>query len=49
MSPENLTNVYNNNPTLQSQYSLQQYLDLFGQGGTTQPDPDPDPDPTSGS
>ncbi len=46
MSPENLTNVYNNNPTLQSQYSLQQYLDLFGQGGTTQPDPDPDPDPT---
>ena len=46
MSPENLTNVYNNNPTLQGQYSLQQYLELFGQGGTTQPDPDPDPDPT---
>ena len=45
MSPENLTNVYNNNPTLQGQYSLQQYLELFGQGGTTQPDPDPDPTP----
>jgi hypothetical protein len=26
----NLTNVYNQNPTLQSQYTLQQYLDLYG-------------------
>ena len=30
MSPQNLTNVYNQNPTLQSNYTLQQYLDLFG-------------------
>jgi len=30
MSPQNLTNVYNQNPTLQGQYTLQQYLDLFG-------------------
>ena len=34
MSPQNLTNVYNQNPTLQSQYTLQQYLDLFGGGST---------------
>ena len=39
MSPQNLTNVYNQNPTLQSQYTLQQYLDLFGGSstGTTTP------------
>ena len=37
MSPQNLTNVYNQNPTLQGQYTLQQYLDLFGQGSTTTP------------
>ena len=36
MSPQNLTNVYNQNPTLQSQYTLQQYLDLFG-GSSTPP------------
>jgi hypothetical protein len=34
MSPQNLTNVYNQNPTLQGQYSLQQYLDLFGGSST---------------
>ena len=34
MSPQNLTNVYNQNPTLQSQYTLQQYLDLFGGSST---------------
>ncbi len=37
MSPQNLTNVYNQNPTLQGQYTLQQYLDLFGQGSTPPP------------
>ena len=35
MSPQNLTNVYNQNPTLQGQYTLQQYLDLFGGSSTT--------------
>jgi hypothetical protein len=30
MNVNNLTNVYNNNPTLQGSYTLQQYLDLFG-------------------
>jgi hypothetical protein len=34
MSPQNLINVYNQNPTLQSQYTLQQYLDLFGGSST---------------
>ena len=43
MSPQNLTNVYNNNPTLQGSYTLQQYLDLFGQGSTTTPTPTPTP------
>jgi len=37
MSPQNLTNVYNQNPTLQSNYTLQQYLDLFGGGSTPLP------------
>ena len=39
MNVNNLTNVYNQNPTLQSQYTLQQYLDLFGASstGTTTP------------
>ena len=45
MDINNLTNVYNNNPTLQGSYTLQQYLDLFG-GSSTPPTPDPDPDPT---
>ena len=33
----NLINTYNSNPTLQSRYTLQQYLDLFGFGATTTP------------
>jgi len=45
MDINNLTNVYNQNPTLQGSYTLQQYLDLFGGSSTTTP-PDPDPDPT---
>ena len=48
MNVNNLTNVYNNNPTLQASYTLQQYLDLFGGSstGTPTPTPTPDPDPT---
>jgi len=47
MDINNLTNVYNSNPTLQGQYTLQQYLDLFGGSATTPtPTPTPDPDPT---
>ena len=42
----NLIETYNSNPTLQSRYTLQQYLDLFGFGATTTPTPDPDPTPT---
>jgi hypothetical protein len=34
---QNLIDTYNNNPTLQSRYTLQQYLDLFGFGATTTP------------
>ena len=48
MNVNNLTNVYNQNPTLQGKYTLQQYLDLFGQGAkppTPDPTPDPNPDP----
>ena len=41
MSPQNLTNVYNQNPTLQSNYTLQQYLDLFGGSSTPPPAPYP--------
>ena len=37
MSPSNLTAVYNNNPTLQSQYSLPDYLALFGQDSSSTP------------
>ena len=33
----NLIDTYNSNPTLQSRYTLQQYLDLFGFGATTTP------------
>ena len=32
----NLIATYNSNPTLQSRYTLQQYLDLFGFGATQQ-------------
>ena len=45
MSPQNLTNVYNQNPTLQSNYTLQQYLDLFG-GSSTPPPATIQPVPT---
>ena len=41
----NLIATYQSNPTLQSRYTLQQYLDMFG-FGAQQPTPDPDPDPT---
>ena len=37
MDVNNLTNVYNQNPTLQGSYTLPQYLALFGQGATTPP------------
>jgi hypothetical protein len=43
MSPQNLTNVYNQNPTLQGQYTLQQYLDLFGGTPPTATIPPTDP------
>ena len=46
MSPQNLTNVYNQNPTLQSSYTLQQYLDLFGGSSTTPPPTTIQPVPT---
>jgi hypothetical protein len=35
MNVNNLTNVYNQNPTLQGQYTLQQYLDLYGSTSAT--------------
>jgi len=34
MDVNNLTSVYNQNPTLQGQYTLQQYLDMFGGSST---------------
>ena len=37
MDINNLTSVYNQNPTLQGQYTLQQYLDMFGGSSTTPP------------
>jgi len=42
----NLIAAYNSNPTLQSRYTLPQYLDMFGFGATTTPTPDPEPTPT---
>ena len=45
MDINNLTNVYNQNPTLQSQYTLQQYLDLFGGSSTPAPPAPPTPPP----
>jgi len=48
----NLIATYNSNPTLQSRYTLPQYLAMFGFGQTTTPTPTPtptpDPDPTPG-
>ena len=46
MDVNNLTNVYNQNPTLQGSYTLPEYLALFGQGGTSTPAQTPDPTPT---
>jgi len=43
MDINNLTNVYNNNPTLQGSYTLQQYLDLFGGTPPTATIPPTDP------
>ena len=42
----NLIATYNANPTLQSRYTLQQYLDLFGFGATTTPTQTPTTTPT---
>ena len=39
---QNLIDTYNTNPTLQSRYTQQQYLDLFGFGQST-PTPAPPP------
>tara|TARA_R100001082_G_scaffold92383_1_gene59030 strand:+ start:139 stop:840 length:702 start_codon:yes stop_codon:yes gene_type:complete len=47
----NLIATYNSNPTLQSRYTLPQYLAMFGFGQTTTPPPTtptPTPDPTPG-
>ena len=43
---DNLIAAYNSNPTLQSRYTLPQYLSMFGFGDSTTPTPDPDPTPT---
>ena len=50
MDVNNLTNVYNQNPTLKGQYTLPEYLALFGQGGASTPaqTPDSTPAPDSG-
>jgi len=46
---DNLIATYNANPTLQSQYTQQQYLDLFDFGlQTVAPTPTPTPTPTPG-
>ena len=42
---QTLIDTYQNNPTLQSRYTQQQYLDLFGFGQST-PAPTPTPPPT---
>jgi hypothetical protein len=42
---QNLIDTYLNNPTLQSRYTQQQYLDMFGFGQST-PTPAPPPTPT---
>jgi len=47
MDINNLTSVYNQNPTLQGQYTLPEYLSLFNQGEYTPIQPTPtDPTPT---
>ena len=46
MNPDNLTAVYNQNPTIQSMYTLPEYLSLFGQETYTPIQPTPtDPTP----
>ena len=49
---QNLIDTYNANPTLQSRYTQQQYLDLFDFGATPTPTlpvtPTPTPTPTPG-
>jgi hypothetical protein len=46
---DNLIATYQSNPTLQSQYTQQQYLDMFGFGlPTVAPTPTPTPTPTPG-
>ena len=49
---QNLIDTYQNNPTLQSRYTQQQYLDLFDFGATPTPTlpvtPTPTPTPTTG-
>ena len=47
MDVNNLTNVYNQNPTLQGQYTLQQYLDMFGGSSTGTTTPPTTGNPTS--
>jgi len=48
-SRANLIATYQNNPTLQSQYTQQQYLDLFDFGAQTPtPTPTPTPPPSGG-
>ena len=44
---DNLIATYQSNPTLQSRYTQQQYLDMFGFGQSTTPPPTkPAPTPT---
>ena len=43
---QNLIDTYNANPTLQSRYTLPQYLDMFGFGQTTTPTQTPTTTPT---
>jgi len=44
---QNLIDTYNSNPTLQSRYTQQQYLDLFGFGQSTTPPPTTPTPPTT--
>ena len=47
MDVNNLTSVYNQNPTLQGQYTLPEYLALFGGSSTPTTPTTPTPDPTT--
>ena len=46
-SRQNLIDTYQKNPTLQSRYTQDQYLDLFGFGQSTTPTPTPTPPPAA--